>query len=444
MKRLFGTDGIRGVANRDVTPELALRLGEAACRELGSSQPKFVVARDTRLSGPMLESALTAGITAAGGEVLRCGVLPTPAVAFLARHLRADGGVVVSASHNPFEDNGIKFFGPKGAKLDDAAERRIEKAVERSSDRPEGAGVGRVVEVREAEELYVEHATAALEGRSLAGLKVVLDCAHGAAFRTTPEAFRRAGADVVPVSVEPDGTNINQACGSGHPEVVAEQVRSVGADLGLAHDGDADRVIAVDEAGGTVDGDAMIAILASELAEAGRLNGNLVVSTVMANLGFRRAIAREGLSLHETPVGDRYVAEAMAEKGAVIGGEQSGHIIMTDFSTTGDGLITGLRLSARVVSTGRKLSELASAVERYPQVLVNVRVPDPRAASSSAQVRALIEDAERAMRGSGRVLVRPSGTEPVVRVMVECLEPETANEVAEGIAEAIRKHEPPP
>jgi phosphoglucosamine mutase len=439
MSRLFGTDGVRGVANRDLTLEIALRLGEAVSHELGSrsSRPKFVIGRDTRISGHMLEAALVAGITAGGGDVLSCGVLPTPAVAFLVRHLRADGGVVVSGSHNPFHDNGIKFFGPEGLKLDDFMEARIEDSVGRAKDRVTGARLGSVEAVPGVESLYVEHALEALDGRSLKGLRVVVDCANGAAFRTSPEAFRLAGAEVTSINTEPDGTNINAGCGSMWPEAVAKQVVDSGANLGLAHDGDADRVIAIDENGNVVDGDATIAILALELREQGRLKDNIVVSTVMANLGFRLAMQREGIDLVETPVGDRYVLEAMATRGAAVGGEQSGHIVLTDYTTTGDGLITGLRLAARLASSGMKLSQLASVVDKFPQVLLNVEVEDRHAALSSDQVRAAITTAEQALGSTGRILVRPSGTEPLVRVMVEATDAVTARTVADDIAEVI-------
>jgi phosphoglucosamine mutase len=439
MNRLFGTDGVRGVANQALTAELALQLGEAAGRELGGAKiphPRLVVARDTRISGQMLEAALAAGITSAGCDVLACGILPTPAVAFLVRHWRTQGGVVISGSHNPYGDNGIKFFGSDGFKLDDETEKRIEDRVRSRGPRPTGAGLGRILQEHQGEQLYVDHALAALEGQSLRGKKVVVDCANGAAYRTSPQAFRRAGAEVIVTNDVPDGLNINARCGSMWPEGLAEQVTRSEADIGLAYDGDADRVIAVDENGDIVDGDAMLAMLALELRDLERLTGNVVVSTVMANLGFRHAMARAGIELVETPVGDRYVIEAMRRRGASIGGEQSGHIVTSSFSTTGDGLVTGLRLTRMLASTGQNLSSLSTVVERFPQVLVNVEVKDRQMISSSIRIRAAIEEAERSI--SGRVLVRPSGTEPVVRVMVEATDADAASAAAHSIAAAIR------
>jgi phosphoglucosamine mutase len=438
MNRLFGTDGVRGVANQDLTAELALRLGEAAARELGPGmpRPRLVVARDTRISGQMLEAALSAGITSGGGQVLSCGILPTPAVAYLIRHWGAQGGVVISASHNPYEDNGIKFFGPEGYKLDDATERRIEEQLEGRWPRPTGGGLGKIAQMPEGESRYVDHALSVLEGRTLSGMRAVIDCANGAAYRTAPQAFRGAGAEVIVMNDAPDGLNINARCGSMWPEGVAGQVIQSKADLGLALDGDADRVIAVDENGDIVDGDAMLAMLALELMSQSRLTGNVVVSTVMANLGLRQALAREGIELVETPVGDRYVIEAMRARDAAIGGEQSGHIVTSSFSTTGDGLVTGLRLAGRIASSGEKLSSLSRVVERFPQVLINVAVKDRQMVYSSSRIQAAIEEAKRSI--SGRILVRPSGTEPVVRVMVEATDADAASAAANSIAAAIR------
>ncbi len=436
MGKLFGTDGVRGVANVQLTPDLALRLGRAAARELaaGRRRPRMVVGRDTRASGPMLQSALAAGIMSAGAEVVDVGILPTPGVAFWVTTLGASAGAVISASHNPFRDNGIKFFGGDGFKLTDEQEASIEDLVDQpyAGDEPGSGGT-----LTDAEDLYVRHALDSLEGRSLEGLKLVLDCSNGAAFRTSPKAFRHAGARVTVIHADPDGENINAGCGSQHLDDVVERVRATGADLGLAHDGDADRVIAVDEQGRVVDGDCLIAALAIELKEAGKLSGNLVVSTVMANLGFRRAMAAAGIELAETPVGDRYVLEAMRAAGASIGGEQSGHVIFSDFSTTGDGLITGLRLAALMVSSGRKLSDLAAVVEKFPQVLVNVPVADPRAAGESKALAEAVDKAQAKLGDRGRVLVRPSGTEPLVRVMVEAPDAGTAESVAAGLAAVI-------
>lgn len=427
---------MRGVANSQLTPDLAVRLGRAAARVLAGTgaRQRVVIARDTRISGPMIQSALAAGFMSAGVDVVDAGVLPTPAVAFLVKVLGARAGAVISASHNPFSDNGIKFFGADGFKLTDGQEERIEALVDAGSgdDRP-----GTIESWAGAGELYVSHALQSLEGRRLDGLRIVLDCSHGAAFTTSPEAFRRAGAEALVLNAEPDGVNINAGCGSQHLKGLADRVRQSEAHLGLAHDGDADRVIAVDERGRVVDGDGLIAALAIELKEAERLSGNLVVSTVMANLGFRRAMATAGIDLAETPVGDRYVLETMRHRGAAIGGEQSGHVIFSEFSTTGDGLITGLRLAGLMASTGRALSDLAAVVERFPQVLLNVRVADARQAGASPELAQAVEQARRDLGDSGRVLVRPSGTEPLVRVMVEARDMETAESVAKSLAAVI-------
>jgi phosphoglucosamine mutase len=436
MGKLFGTDGVRGVANSQLTPDLVLRLGRAAARELtgGRKRSRVVVARDTRISGPMILAALSAGVMSAGAEVVDAGVLPTPGVAFLVKLLGAQAGAVISASHNPFQDNGIKFFGADGFKLSDAEEARIEELV--TSDAA-GSRTGANETLADAERLYVKHALEALERRSLEGLRIVLDCANGAAYCTSPEAFRRAGAEVTVLNDDPDGVNINLRCGSQHLDGLVERVKAIGADLGLAHDGDADRVIAVDEQGTLVDGDGLIAALAIELKEDGQLSGNLVVSTVMANLGFRKAMAEAGIELVETPVGDRYVLEAMRERDAAIGGEQSGHVIFSRLSTTGDGLITGLRIAGRMVSSGRKLSELAEVVQKFPQVLLNVSVADARQAGGSPALAEAVKRAQEELGDRGRVLVRPSGTEPLVRVMVEAQDLVTANAIAGELAGLI-------
>lgn len=436
MGKLFGTDGVRGAANIHLTADLALQLGRAAARVLGgtAAAPRLVVARDTRVSGPMIQAALTAGVLSAGAGVLDAGVLPTPAVAFLVRHLGASAGAVISASHNPYADNGIKFFGPDGFKLSDAEEARIEELVPEGSPGPQ---VGIPSPLGDAEALYVASALEALEGRTLSGMRIVLDCANGAAYRTSPEAFRRAGAELTVLNDRPDGVNINASCGSQHLQGVIDAVRSSGANLGLAHDGDADRVIAVDEQGREVDGDGLIAALALELKQSGKLAGNLVVSTVMANLGFRKAMDRAGVTLDETPVGDRYVLERMRQTGAAIGGEQSGHVIFSQFATTGDGLITGLRLAGLMASSGRKLSELAAVVEKFPQVLLNVRTENPKRAGSSPELMEAVERAALELGDTGRVLVRPSGTEPLVRVMVEAESDKTAARIAEDLAALI-------
>lgn len=452
MGRLFGTDGVRGIANIELTPELALRLGRAAAtvfrshaaaiRPLGGGlggRPCVLIVRDTRRSGDLLEAALSAGLMSAGSDVYACGVLPTPAAAFLAPEVGADAGAVVSASHNPAAHNGIKFFGPDGYKLSDQEEGRIEALMDAPEgiSLAEGADVGQILDLPDAEDRYVAHALRSLDGRRLDGIKVVVDCANGAAFRTSPRALVEAGAEVIQMNVEPDGMNINVDSGSTDPSRLAEAVVRLGADVGLAHDGDADRVLAVDSHGALVDGDAIIAILATELQAAGRLPGNLLVTTVMANLGFRVGMAAAGIKLVETAVGDRYVIEAMRRDGAGIGGEQSGHVILADCSTTGDGLITGLRLLACMATSGRALAELATVVERYPQVLVNVPVRDRTALLAAAGVWEAVEAVKAGLGGRGRVLVRPSGTEALVRVMVEAPDPAVAEQAAATIVDAV-------
>jgi len=451
VPRLFGTDGVRGIANLELTPALALDLGRAAATAFRSqhTRPAVLIVRDTRRSGDLLGAALSAGLMSAGSDVLECGVLPTPAAAFLATDLHTDAGAVVSASHNPADHNGIKFFGPDGFKLTDEQESRIEALLGGSGATDlappvVGAAVGKISVLGDAEDRYVAHALRSLEGRRLDGLKIVVDCANGAAYRTSPRALAEAGAEVVAINDEPDGMNINVGCGSTDLRPVSEAVVACGADLGLAHDGDADRVLAVDANGVLVDGDAIIAILARELKEKDRLPGDLVVTTVMANLGFRVAMTAAGIDLIETAVGDRYVIEAMRRHGVEIGGEQSGHVILADCSTTGDGLITGLRLAGRVVSTGRPLSELATVVERFPQVLVNVPVRDRDALRDAASVWKAVEGAEASLGQLGRVLVRPSGTEAVVRVMVEAADQALADEAAASIVAAVLADLGPP
>jgi len=443
--RLFGTDGVRGVANLDLTPELALALGRAAATAFRSQHrhPSVVIVRDTRRSGDLLQAALSVGLLSAGCDVVDGGILPTPAAAYLTQALQADAGAVVSASHNPAPDNGIKFFGPDGYKLTDEMEEGIEALLgapaTATTSPPTGAEVGRIIACPDAEDRYLAHALASLEGRRLEGIKVVVDCANGAAYRTSPRALAEAGAEVVAINDHPDGMNINVASGSTEPARLAEAVVRLGADAGLAHDGDADRVLAVDAAGELVDGDAIIAILARELAESGRLPGNRVVTTVMANLGFRMAMAAAGIEVEETAVGDRYVIEAMRRIGAGIGGEQSGHVILADCSTTGDGLITALRLLGRMASTGKPLSELAAVVEHYPQVLVNVEVRDRDALGTAAGVWAEVDRVRQRLGTQGRVLVRPSGTESLVRVMVEASEAAAAEQAAAAIVGAVQR-----
>jgi phosphoglucosamine mutase len=442
---LFGTDGVRGLANADLTPELALALGRAAVGVLretspaSTTRPAVVVGRDPRASGALLEGALVAGILSAGGDVLAAGVVPTPAVAFLTRHYRAAAGAVISASHNAMPDNGIKFFGPEGFKLPDAVEERIEAAVaapDQDAPRPTGPGVGGLLPTAtDAVEAYLAHL---LEGiPDLGGLQVVVDCAHGAAADVAPEAYRRAGAKVTAVAADPDGHNINDGVGSTHPEHVQAALAGAGAAVGLAHDGDADRLLAVDEHGNLVDGDVILAIAALDARARGELPTNTVVTTVMTNLGFRLAMADHGIAVQQTAVGDRYVLEAMRAGGHTLGGEQSGHLIFLDRATTGDGLLTGLRLLSVVARSGRPLSELATVMRRLPQVLVNVRVADRNALEGAGAVWQAVAAEEARLGDTGRVLVRPSGTEALVRVMVEAETEEEARTTADRLAAVV-------
>ena len=446
MGQLFGTDGVRGVANDELTPELAVGLGRALVRTLreeGAPRPRVVVGRDPRASGEMLEAALTAGICSAGGDAILVGIVPTPGVAHLTEALGADSGVVLSASHNPVADNGIKVFGATGYKLDDAEEERIEELLQRfDEDRPTGVRIGRTRFVPGAVEAYVAHLVAAGPGTDLRGLRVVVDCANGAASDVAPTVLRRLGCDVTAIHAIPDGTNINDGCGSTHPDVVAEAVVELGADLGIAHDGDADRLIACDDAGTIVDGDAILAILAAQRHEAVGLDG--VVTTVMTNLGFRRAMARLGIPVEVTKVGDRYVLERMLETGYPLGGEQSGHLISSDHATTGDGVLSAVLLLAAVRRAGATLRELAAVMERLPQVLVNVRGVDRRALDDAARVWEAVATEEARLGDDGRVLLRASGTEPLVRVMVEADRQERAQEVADRLAGVVRAELPAP
>lgn len=448
--KLFGTDGIRGIANREVTPEIAFSLGEAVVRFLadrgpgaGAGAPRFVVGRDTRLSGQMLEAALTAGITSAGGEVLTCGVIPTPAVAHLTRELAADGGIVISASHNPPQFNGLKVFTREGFKLPDELEEAIEEYLTTGkpdvASRPIGAQVGTVQVVEDALDRYIAFALATIGETSLAGLKVALDCGHGAAFESTPRAFAAAGAEVVAVNTDFDGTDINVGCGSTNLSVVSELVASGGFALGIAHDGDADRVLAVDECGAEVDGDQIMAVLANYMHARGELTGDTVVSTVMCNLGFEVAMRELGVNLVKTGVGDRFVLEQMRAMGANLGGEQSGHIIMLDHNSTGDGLVTALALAAVVAESGKPLSELVAVMTRYPQVLIGVHTSHKERLATSAAVSAAIHEEEAALGETGRVLVRASGTEPLIRVMVEAADAATAQDVAARLAAIVEQ-----
>lgn len=448
MGRLFGTDGVRGVANADLTAELALGLSVAAAHVLAEAgtfeghRPVAVVGRDPRASGEFLEAAVVAGLASAGVDVLRVGVLPTPAVAYLTGSLGADLGVMLSASHNPMPDNGIKFFARGGHKLADELEDRIERTYRAHSsgepwDRPTGAGVGRVRDYDQGFDNYVAHLVGVLPNR-LDGLKIVIDGAHGAASRVSPEAFARAGAEVVTIGTDPDGLNINDDCGSTHIGNLRAAVVEHGADLGVAHDGDADRCLAVDREGNEIDGDQILAVLALGMREAGTLRKNTVVATVMSNLGFKLAMEREGLTFVQTAVGDRYVLEEMKSGGFALGGEQSGHVIALDHATTGDGTLTGLMLAARVAATGRPLGELVRVMDRLPQVLVNVPDVDKTRVGTSPEVTSAVAEAERELGATGRVLLRPSGTEPLVRVMVEAADIEQAGAVAGRLADVVK------
>lgn len=436
--RLFGTDGVRGVANTELTSTLAYRLGMGAVRVLG---PRLVIGRDTRRSGTMLESALSAGIMAAGGTPLCAGVIPTPAVALITRERAADGGVVISASHNPPEYNGIKFFGPDGMKASDAAEDALADFVEAGyADQSFGAGlaVGSLEKVKDARELYINHAIGSIDVR-LDGLRVAVDCAHGASCRTTPTALERLGAEVFAFNTDFDGVDINVGCGSTHLDALKAMVRETGADVGVAHDGDADRVLFVDASGNEVDGDRVLAICATDMAARGVLARGEVVSTVMCNLGFVRAMDAAGIKVAQTAVGDRFVLQRMLEDGAVIGGEQSGHIIFLEHNTTGDGLMTALQLLSVVKRSGKSLAELARVMQRYPQSLVNVRTRRKAEHATDEGVREAVAREVALLGDDGRVLVRASGTEPLVRVMVEAASERLALECAERIAAVVRE-----
>lgn len=438
MASLFGTDGIRGVANAELTPEFAVGLGRAVVRMLreeGHARPNIVVGRDPRASGEMLEAALVAGITSAGGDVTAIGVVPTPAVAHLVLELGAETGAMISASHNPVADNGIKFFGPDGYKLTDAEEERVEELLQRFyDDRPVGIDIGRLRSGEDLVDRYVNH-LASTVAVSLEGLRVVVDCANGSASPVAPGLLERLGCDVLAIHAHPDGTNINDGCGSTYPDVVAKAVVEHGADIGLAHDGDADRLIAADHTGTVVDGDTILAILAQRLhGEAGL---STVVTTVMTNMGFKQAMGRLGVDVVETKVGDRYVLEAMRAGGHPIGGEQSGHVIMLDHSTTGDGVLTAVQLLSTIAGSGRPLAELATVMRRLPQVLVNVPNVDRERLDDATALWDAVAAEERTLDGAGRVLVRASGTEPLVRVMVEADSEDRAEQVAHRLARVV-------
>ncbi|GAB3544816.1 phosphoglucosamine mutase [Arthrobacter tumbae] len=442
MTRLFGTDGVRGLANGLLTAELALQLAQAAAVVLGHRQsdgrrPTAVIARDPRISGDFIAAAVEAGLASAGVDVFDAGVLPTPAAAFLVADLNADFGVMISASHNPAPDNGIKFLARGGKKLDDALEDAIEAQLNAPRHRPVGPEVGRIQRFADAEDRYVVHLLQSLPHR-LDGLKVVLDCANGAASGCSPQVFSDAGADIVVIGADPDGNNINDGCGSTHLEMLQAAVLEHGADLGIAHDGDADRCLAVDHEGTVVDGDQIMAIMAVALNSAGRLKDGTLVATVMSNLGLKLALREAGISLRETAVGDRYVLEGMRDGGFSLGGEQSGHVIFADYATTGDGVLTGLQLAAQVALTGRSLKELSTVMTKLPQVLINVKGVDKSSVNSDDEVQRAVRDAQESLGETGRVLLRPSGTEPVVRVMVEAADMATAERTAETLAAIVQ------
>ncbi|WP_016697195.1 phosphoglucosamine mutase [Actinoalloteichus spitiensis] len=441
MGRLFGTDGLRGLANAELSPELAMSLAVAAADVLFEQtegvRPTAVLGRDPRASGEMLEAAVAAGLASAGADVLRVGVLPTPAVAHLVSDLGASCGVMISASHNPMPDNGIKLFAAGGTKLPDEVEDRIAaRMAGGGDDRPVGDRIGRIRDVPGALDRYLDHLLLATPQR-LEGLRVVVDCAHGAASTVAPEVYERAGAEVIAVNADPDGLNINDGCGSTHIEVVRDAVLEYGADLGIAHDGDADRCLAVDADGQVVDGDQIMAILAVAMSESGELVDNVLVTTVMSNLGLHLAMREQGVDVRTTAVGDRYVLAELRAGGYALGGEQSGHVVLPAHATTGDGLLTALRLMARVVATGQPLSKLAGVMRRLPQVLVNVRVGDKAAVAAASSVAEAVAEVERELGETGRVLLRPSGTEQLVRVMVEAPSHETAEDAARRLADVV-------
>lgn len=443
MARLFGTDGVRGLANSDVTADLALNLAQAAARILGAAargegrRPVAVLARDPRISGQFISAAVAAGLASAGVDVLDAGVIPTPAAAYLIANIEADFGVMISASHNPAPDNGIKFFAAGGRKLPDETEDRIEAALGVPSLTPTGAGVGRIRRFSDAEDRYVVHLLGSLGNVRLDGLHVVIDCAHGAAAGISPEVFTDAGATVTVIGNDPDGLNINDGVGSTHLDHVARTVLAVGADIGIAHDGDADRCLAVDATGTVVDGDQIMAIIAHSLNRRGALKDNTLVATVMSNLGLKLAMAEAGIRVVETRVGDRYVLEAMNEGEYSLGGEQSGHVIMSDYATTGDGILTGLQLAAEMARTGKPLAELAAIMTVYPQILVNVRGVSRDGVHDDLVLAEAVAQAEAELGSDGRVLLRPSGTEPMVRVMVEAKTQDVADRLAHSLAGVV-------
>ncbi|MDD3653582.1 MAG: phosphoglucosamine mutase [Desulfotomaculaceae bacterium] len=443
MGVMFGTDGVRGIANRDLTPEMAFKLGRAGAYILaGGNSNRMVIGKDTRISGDMLEAALVAGICSAGVDAVTLGVMPTPAIAYLTRELKAAAGVVISASHNPVDDNGIKFFSSSGYKLSDEIEANIEALVINECvgvPYPEGGGIGRLQRMHDAADRYVEFASSVFK-MDLSGLKIVVDCANGAAYQVAPRIFSELGAEVVTINAQPDGININDRCGSTHPEALMKAVISTKADLGLAHDGDADRVLAVDAGGRLVDGDQIMVICARHLMKKGLLAKKTVVVTVMSNLGLHLALQDSGIQVIETKVGDRYVLEELLRTGARFGGEQSGHIISLDHNTTGDGILTALQLLSVMKESGLPLEQLAAQMERFPQLLVNVPVVDKSQVMCSPVLAEAIKELEIKLGGKGRILVRPSGTESLVRVMAEGRNMDQLQEIVGKLVDVIEKN----
>lgn len=443
MGKYFGTDGVRGVANSELTPELAFKLGRFGGYVLTKEheRPKVLIGRDTRISGHMLEGALVAGLLSIGAEVMRLGVISTPGVAYLTKALGAQAGVMISASHNPVADNGIKFFGPDGYKLSDDQENEIEQLMDMEVDelpRPVGANLGQVNDYFEGGQKYLQYLKQSVD-EEFTGLHIALDCAHGATSSLATHLFADLDADTSTMGASPNGLNINDGVGSTHPEALAEFVKDKGADLGLAFDGDGDRLIAIDEKGNIVDGDQIMYICGKFMKERGQLKQGTVVSTVMSNLGFYKGLEENGVQSVQTAVGDRYVVEEMKKNGYNLGGEQSGHIIFLDYNTTGDGLLTGLQLANIMKATNKPLSELAGEMKKYPQVLVNIRVTDKYHVTDNEKVKAVIEQVEAEMNGNGRILVRPSGTEPLVRVMAEAATAELCEEYVRRIAVVVEE-----
>ena len=442
MAKLFGTDGVRGTANTVLSPLLAVQLGSASAYVLRQKHEgaKMLIGRDSRISGDILESAMAAGICSLGVDAYLTNIVPTPCVAFLTRHMQADAGIVISASHNPMADNGIKFFGADGYKLQDEIEAEIEEQVANFDNlpRPEGAGVGRMYRAHNLVEVYLEHLKT-IPSHSLAGVEIVLDCANGAVYELAPRLFCELGARVLAMNNDPDGTNINLNSGSLHPEALQELVVEEGAHLGLAFDGDGDRAILVDEKGRLVDGDHVLAICGLDLARKNRLPGNAVVSTVMSNIGLEIALARENIRLVRTQVGDRYVSDEMRKTGAILGGEKSGHVIFSEHSTTGDGMVTALQVLGIMLETGKSLSDLASQMEEFPQLLVSVRVKDKSGWEKVPEIKSAIADAEKRLAGRGRVLVRASGTERLIRVMAEGPDQAELEEIVGEICTVIKR-----